>query len=102
MNLKEAFRYQNFLDKMMSAAEYSICVRDHALVTTKVHNKTKSDPEATDITETVEVEPFFPNDDVIFFMQWLIIEREKLTKAIVDAKAAADIPTHKKMLFKRN
>lgn len=30
MNLKETFRYQNFLDKMMSAAEYSICVRDHA------------------------------------------------------------------------
>lgn len=88
MNLKESFRYQNFLDKLMCAACYSIQDSNHAFTITKVHNKTKANPEATDLSETIEVEDFSPNDDVIRFMQWLIIEREKLTKAISEAKVA--------------
>lgn len=89
MNLKESFRYQNFLDKMMRAASTSIYNRDHALTITKTHNKSKANPDAVDVTETVEVDAFYPNDDVIRFMQWLIAEREKLTKAIGMAKADA-------------
>lgn len=86
MNLKESFRYQNFLDKLMRAACYSIQESEHAFKITKVHNKTKANPDATDLSEVVEVADFVPNDDVIRFMQWLITEREKLTKAISKAK----------------
>lgn len=90
MNLKESFRYQNFLDKMMRMACYSIQNNDHAFKITKVHNKSKANPDATDLSEVVEVDDFYPNDDVIRFMGWLIEEREKLTKAISAAKVAVE------------
>lgn len=88
MNLKESFRYQNFLDSKMSDANYSISNRNHALKINKVHLKKKANPDAEDIIETVEVEDFFPNDDVIAFMCWLVEERQKLTEAICNAKAS--------------
>lgn len=88
MNLKESFRYQNFLDGKLNDARYSIADRTHALKVTKVHLKKKANPDAEDITEVVEVEEFIPNDDVIAFMCWLVAERQKLTEAICAAKAS--------------
>lgn len=88
MNLKESFRYQNFLDMMMRAASASIQQRDHCLKVTKTHLRNKANPDASDVTETVESEVFFANDDVVAFMAWLVQEREKLTKAIGVAKAS--------------
>lgn len=88
MNLKESFRYQNFLDGKLNDARYSIADRTHALKVTKVHLKKKANPDAEDITEVVEVEEFIPNDDVIAFMCWLVEERQKLTEAICAAKAS--------------
>lgn len=86
MNLKESFRYQNFLDMMMRAASASIQQRDHCLKVTKTHLRNKANPDASDVTETVEGEVFFANDDVVAFMAWLVREREKLTTAIGAAK----------------
>jgi len=88
MNLKESFRYQNFLDMMMRAASASIQQRDHCLKVTKTHLRSKANPDASDVTETVEGEVFFANDDVVAFMAWLVKEREKLTTAIGAAKAS--------------
>ena len=88
MNLKESFRYQNFLDGKLNDARYSIGDRNHALKVTKLHLKKKANPDAEDITEVVEVEEFIPNDDVIAFMCWLVEERQKLTEAICAAKAS--------------
>lgn len=88
MNLKESFRYQNFLDMMMRAASASIQQRDHCLKVTKTHLRNKANPDASDVTETVEGEVFFANDDVVAFMAWLVKEREKLTTAIGAAKAS--------------
>lgn len=88
MNLKESFRYQNFLDMMMRAASASIQQRDHCLKVTKTHLRSKANPDASDVTETVEGEVFFANDDVVAFMAWLVKEREKLTTAIAAAKAS--------------
>lgn len=88
MNLKESFRYQNFLDMMMRAASASIQQRDHCLKVTKTHLRSKANPDASDVTETVEGEVFFANDDVVAFMAWLVKEREKLTAAIGAAKAS--------------
>ena len=86
MNLKESFRYQNFLDMMMRAASASIQQRDHCLKVTKTHLRSKANPDASDVTETVDGEVFFANDDVVAFMAWLVKEREKLTTAIGAAK----------------
>lgn len=88
MNLKESFRYQNFLDMMMRAASASIQQRDHCLKVTKTHLRSKANPDASDVTETVEGEVFFANDDVVAFMAWLVKEREKLTTAIGAAKGS--------------
>lgn len=88
MNLKESFRYQNFLDTMMRTASASIQQRDHCLKVTKTHLRNKANSDATDIVENVEDEAFFPNDVVIAFMSWLVEEREKLTLAIGIAKSS--------------
>lgn len=88
MNLKESFRYQKFLDTLMRAASISIEQSDHSLKTTKIHNRNRVNPDALDVTEVVEVEDFYPNDQVIKFMLWLIDEKSKLTEAISKAKAS--------------
>ena len=88
MNLKESFRYQNFLDSMMRAARESVTARAHCLKVTKTHMRNKVNPDANDVVELVECDSFFPNDEVITFMEWLVEEREKLTTAIGLAKAS--------------
>lgn len=92
MNLKESFRYQKFLDRLKGEAIISIQTRGHYFKTTKKHLRNKVNPEAEDITEEVECESsFFPNDDVICFLEWLVGEREKLTIAIDNAKKSIDL-----------
>lgn len=91
MNLKEAFRYQSFLDKLIQSAGMSIASRDHALKTTEIHHCSLMNPDAADYTEQVDKGDFFPNDDVICFGMELIVEKRKLTQAIANAKASADI-----------
>ena len=88
MNLKETFRYQNFLDSMMRAATNSVMNREHCLTVTKTHLRNKANPDAENIVETVEVEKFYSNDDVLRFMEWLVNEKAVLTQAISKAKAA--------------
>lgn len=90
MNLKESFRYQNFLESLMKSASSSIQIREHCFDVVKHHFKSKSNPDVLDMDETVENEDFYPNDNVIAFMEWLVTEREKLTKAIGKAKASLD------------
>jgi len=90
MNLKESFRYQKFLDKMMSQAVRSLCNSDHALRVTRKHLRSAANPDAEDIEEILEPDtPFFPNDDVIRLMDWLVTERQNLSAAIGKAKASA-------------
>lgn len=90
MNLKESFRYQNFLDSLMKNASYSIQNREHCFEVTKHHYKSKANPDAADMDEIVENDEFYPNDNVIAFMEYLVIEREKLTTAIGKAKASLE------------
>lgn len=90
MNLKEAFRYQGVLDGWMNAASHSIQNREHCLIVTRTHHCNKVNSEAEDFAETVETEEFFQNDDVIRFMGFLLLEKEKLTTEIGKAKASID------------
>lgn len=88
MNLKESFRYQNFLSAMLSNASTSLTDIQHSLITTKTHLRSKANGDATDVTEEVDVGEFYKNDDVMSFMLYIIDEREKLTTAIGKAKAS--------------
>ena len=57
MNLKEAFRYQNFLDRVFGAAAISIQVRDHCLTQTREHLCNKVNPDADDFREEGRILP---------------------------------------------
>ena len=49
MNLKEAFRYQNFLDRIFGAACVSIEKRDHCLTQTRNHLYNKVNPDMENV-----------------------------------------------------
>lgn len=90
MNLKESFRYQKFLDTMMSQARRSLGDPDHALRVTRKHLRSAANPDADDVEEIIEPDtPFFPNDVVVRFMDWLVTERQNLSAAIGRAKGSA-------------
>ena len=91
MNLKEAFRYQNFLSSLMTSAKVNITAKEHCLKTTKRHLIKESNPDAENKEEIIENDGFVPNDTTLRFMKWIIDERYKLTRAIGQAKATAGI-----------
>lgn len=91
MNLKEAFRYQNFLSSLMTSARAHIVMEDRCLKTTKRHLIRESNPDADDKEEVIACEDFVSNDTVLRFMKWIIDERYKLTRAIGLAKTKAGI-----------
>lgn len=91
MNLKEAFRYQNFLNNIMDHAANSVMSPQHCTATTKTHFKNKVNPDAQEVTEEVRVDDFYPNDDVIRLMEQLIEEKDHLTKAISQAKNSIEL-----------
>lgn len=88
MNLKEAFRYQNFLDRLMQSASSYLSQRDHCLTTTRTHLRAKVNPDAVDEVETVEPETKLKADDVVDFVGWLVEQRNRLSNAIGAAKAS--------------
>ena len=92
MNLKQAFRYQNFLSELFSEASIYLTKPGALFSTTKVHHKNEANPEAIDVTEVVENDGiFYDPDDVVSLMIILSDERFKLTDAIEKAKANLDV-----------
>ena len=93
MNLKESYRYANYLDNLLNTAY--IYLRNKGFVTTTVeeHLRSKSNPEVED--ETIEVQkPFdveFSPNDVIDFVVKVIEEKEKLSESIAKAKSTTEI-----------
>ena len=93
MNLKEAFRYQNKLDSLMSEAK-SILSRPSNLV--KVENtalRRKVNPDAMDetTTELPETEYAAQITQIATMLMYLLGEREKLSHAIRKAKQDMDM-----------
>lgn len=93
MNLKESYRYANYLDGLLSTA-YTY-LRNKGFVTTTVeeHLRKQSNPDVEN--ETIEVQKpfdveFLPND-VIDFVVKVIEEKEKLSDSIAKAKNTTDI-----------
>ena len=93
MNLKESYRYANYLDDLLSTA-YTY-LRNKGFVTTVVeeHLRKQSNPDVEN--ETIEVQKpfdveFLPND-VIDFVVKVIEEKDKLSDAIAEAKSTTEI-----------
>lgn len=93
MNLKESYRYANYLDGLLSTA-YTY-LRNKGFVTTTVeeHLRKQSNPDVEN--ETIEVQnPFdveFTPNDVIDFVVKVIEEKEKLSESIAEAKGTTEI-----------
>lgn len=93
MNLKESYRYANYLDGLLSTA-YTY-LRNKGFVTTTVeeHLRKQSNPDVEN--ETIEVQkPFdveFKPNDVIDFVVKVIEEKEKLSESIAEAKSTTEI-----------
>ena len=83
MNLKESFRYQNFLEGLMVAACDSLTNREHTMIVTKTHLRNKANPEADDVVEQVDFGKFYKNDDVLDFMLKLVEEKYNLDRKSV-------------------
>lgn len=77
MNLKESFRYQNFLGSLLSSAVSSLTDVQHCLTTTKTHLRNKANEDAADVTEQVDIGEFHKNDDVLRFMLSLVDKGQK-------------------------
>lgn len=93
MNLKEAFRYQNKLQRLMDEAE-SVLNRDRNV--TKVENtalRHKVNPDAENETtlEMPDTEYAEQITDIAVFLMFLLGERERLSYAIRAAKQKMDM-----------
>lgn len=93
MNLKEAFRYQNKLQRLMDEAE-GILNRDRNV--TKVENTAlchKVNPDAQDETTTEMPDTEYAEQitEVAVFLMFLLNERERLSYAIRAAKQSMDM-----------
>lgn len=93
MNLKEAFRYQNRIEWLMGEAK-EILGRERNV--TKVENTTlrhKVNPDIEDETTVEEPETEYADQitEIAVFLMFLLDEREKLSRAIREAKKGMDM-----------
>lgn len=94
MNLKESYRYANFLEGLLNVAENYLYKDDFVTTTKEDRLRSKVNKEAEDelgvvIAKQIDVD-FTPNQ-VIDFIVKVIDEKEKLFTAIADAKATTEI-----------
>lgn len=93
MYLKEAFRYQNFLETLMMKTGNYLTDSRVSMKTMQEHMRKKINPDAEDETidaNVIKVVDFSANE-LICFMEFICKEREDLTTAISAAKAKAPI-----------
>lgn len=93
MNLKEAFRYQNFLDGLLETTYNYLNNKSFVVSTVETHLKSQVNPDAKDevivVQKPYDVE-FTPND-LINFVVKVINEKERLSNIISDAKMRTEI-----------
>ena len=90
MNLKEAFRYQNFLEETFDRVMSYLSMQSNILSTTHEHMRKKANPEAEDEKQIMTIRPYdVDNQTMVLLSLDLIDERAALTKAIAKAKAEA-------------
>lgn len=93
MNLKESYRYANYLDNLLNTAYRYLQNKGFVTNTKQNHLRSKANSEATDeifeIQKPYDVD-FTPND-VIDFVVKVLAEKNALVNAIASAKAGAEI-----------
>lgn len=87
MNLKEAFRYQNFLDRLLTQTNAALSIQANLLKTTRVHKRSEARSEAANKTEEIDEGELIHPDMAIKMAVKIIDEREALSRAIDAAKS---------------
>lgn len=87
MNLKEAFRWQNNLERLITNLGGVLNVRTHVVREERTHHYSDVIPTVQDKTEEI-YEPYEKHsaDELLACLMYLQAEKEALTKAIFDAK----------------
>lgn len=84
MNLKEAFRFQNCIERMISETENILSSEDCVTLTRRTYLYKKANPDAENETVTVipDTEYYQQLNELIEFVMYLLEQREKLSEAI--------------------
>ena len=93
MNLKESYRYANYLDRLLITADTYLRNKGFVTTTEQNHLRSKANPDAQDEIIVVQ-KPYdvdFTPNDIIDFVVKVINEKENLFSAIADAKVSAEI-----------
>ena len=93
MNLKEAFRFQNRIHRLMDDAENILCRERNITKTENTVLRHKVCPEATDETTVDASDSEFAEQitEIAVLLMYLLEQREKLSYAICEAKRGMDI-----------
>ena len=93
MNLKEAFRYQNKLQQLMEEAEDILRWDRNVLKVEQTALLHKVHPEAVDETTIEPADTVYADQitEVAVLLMFLLEERERLSRAIREAKQAMDM-----------
>lgn len=93
MNLKESYRYMNYLDKLLYSAQNYLSSKDFITTTKQEHLRQKANSDAEN--ETVKVQkPYdveFTPMDIVNFVVKVLSEKETLSSAITNAKKSTEI-----------
>lgn len=93
MNLKESYRYANYLDSLLNKAYMYLGNKGFVTTTKQNHLRSKANKEAED--EIMDVQkPFdvdFAPNNIIDFVVKVLTEKEAPTNAIAAAKAGTEI-----------
>lgn len=95
MILKDAFRYQNYYDKLINRATSHLVLQNNITQRKQEHLRNKANPDAeneiiiekADVFENESITPMH----VVNFLMSIVEEKEKLTNAIAAAKSNAKI-----------
>lgn len=90
MNLKEAFRYQNYLDKALDAINLYLNIKGNVVEVEELHKRSLANPEAEDETIDATAERDYPatTDQLVEIMKMLIAEKAGCARAITTAKVS--------------
>lgn len=93
MYLKEAFRYQNYLNSLIDRAVSYLTQSQYVTKTKQEHMRKKANPEAED--ETIDVVASRPIDftanELVSFLEHVVVSKDELTQAISAAKKNATV-----------
>ncbi len=93
MNLKESYRYANYLDSLLNRAYMYLGNKGFVTTTKQNHLRSKANKEAEDEIMNVQ-KPFdvdFTPNNIIGFVVKVLTEKEALSNAIAAAKASTEI-----------